>query len=61
MHQLHGKVGDMGSFKLGKMTLGSLFKKPETVMYPLEKRDITQAIVAWWKSTWQSVFCAVFA
>lgn len=30
----------MGSFKLGKMTLRSLFGKPETVMYPLEKRDI---------------------
>ena len=26
----------MGTFKLGGMTLGSLFKKPETVMYPLE-------------------------
>ena len=26
----------MGSFKLGGMTFGSLFKKPETVMYPLE-------------------------
>ncbi len=30
----------MGSFKLGKMTLRSLFGKPETVMYPIEKRDI---------------------
>ena len=30
----------MGSFKLGKMTLRSLFGKPETVMYPLEKREI---------------------
>ncbi|MDO4442909.1 MAG: 4Fe-4S binding protein [Slackia sp.] len=28
----------MGSFKLGKMTLRSLFKKPETVMYPVQKR-----------------------
>jgi len=28
----------MGAFKLGKMTLGSLFKKPETVLYPLEKK-----------------------
>lgn len=26
----------MGSFKLGGMTFGSLFKKPETVMYPVE-------------------------
>ena len=25
----------MGAFKLGKMTFGSLFKKPETVMYPI--------------------------
>ena len=28
----------MGSFKLGKMTLRSLFNKPETVMYPAETR-----------------------
>lgn len=28
----------MGSFKLGKMTLRSVFKKPETVCYPLEKK-----------------------
>ena len=27
-----------GSFKLGKMTLRSLFKKPETVCYPVETR-----------------------
>lgn len=27
-----------GSFKLGKMTLRSLFKKPETVLYPVETR-----------------------
>lgn len=30
----------MGSFNLAKMTLGSLFKKPATVRYPYEKRDI---------------------
>ena len=30
----------MGSFKLGKMTLRSLFGKPATVRYPYEKRDI---------------------
>ena len=29
----------MGTFKLGKLTLGSLFKKPVTVRYPYEKRD----------------------
>ncbi len=29
----------MGSFKLGKMTLRSLFSKPATVRYPYEKRD----------------------
>ncbi len=29
----------MGGFKLGKMTLGSLFKKPETVCYPAEKKE----------------------
>lgn len=28
----------MGAFKLGKMTLSSLFKKPETLLYPLEKK-----------------------
>ncbi len=28
----------MGVFKLGKMTFGSLFKKPETVLYPLETK-----------------------
>lgn len=29
----------MGAFKLGKMTLGSLFKKPATVRYPFEKKQ----------------------
>ena len=29
----------MGFFKLGTMTLGSLFKKPETVKYPFEKKE----------------------
>jgi formate hydrogenlyase subunit 6/NADH:ubiquinone oxidoreductase subunit I len=29
----------MGSFKLGGMTLGSLFKKPETLRYPFEKKE----------------------
>ncbi|RNL21457.1 4Fe-4S ferredoxin [Slackia faecicanis] len=28
----------MGNFKLGKMTLRSLFKKPETIMYPAQTR-----------------------
>ncbi|MEQ3362199.1 4Fe-4S dicluster domain-containing protein [Raoultibacter massiliensis] len=28
----------MGSFKLGKMTLGSIFKKPETIQYPAQTR-----------------------
>ncbi len=28
----------MGSFKLGGMTFGSLFKKPETVLYPVESK-----------------------
>lgn len=28
----------MGAFKLGKMTFGSLFKKPETVLYPIESK-----------------------
>ena len=29
----------MGSFKLGKMTLRSLFRKPATVNYPFEKPE----------------------
>ncbi len=29
----------MGMFHLGGMTLGSLFKKPETVCYPFEKKE----------------------
>lgn len=29
----------MGSFKLGLMTLGSLFKKPETLLYPFDKKE----------------------
>lgn len=28
----------MGSFKLGKMTLRSLFGKPETILYPVETK-----------------------
>ena len=28
----------MGVFKLGKMTFGSLFKKPETVLYPVQSK-----------------------
>lgn len=28
----------MGAFKLGNMTFGSLFKKPETTLYPIEKK-----------------------
>ena len=29
----------MGVFKLGKMTFGSLFKKPETVLYPVQTKE----------------------
>lgn len=29
----------MKAFKLGKMTLSSIFKKPETHLYPLEVRE----------------------
>ena len=29
----------MGFFKLTKMTLGGLFKKPETTLYPFEKKE----------------------
>lgn len=34
----------MGSFKLGKMTLGSLFKKPETIQYPAETRFVPEGL-----------------
>lgn len=34
----------MGGFKLGKMTLGSLFKKPETVLYPLESKPAPKGL-----------------
>ena len=30
----------MGSFKLGKMTLKSLFGKPETVCYPVQEKPV---------------------
>ncbi|WP_165060131.1 MULTISPECIES: 4Fe-4S binding protein [unclassified Adlercreutzia] len=29
----------MGSFKLGGMTFGSLFKKPETLLYPVQTKE----------------------
>ena len=29
----------MGSFKLGGMTLSSLFKKPETLLYPVQTKE----------------------
>lgn len=29
----------MSAFKLGKMTFGGLFKKPETILYPFEKKE----------------------
>ena len=28
----------MGSFKLGTMTIGSIFKKPETILYPVVEK-----------------------
>ena len=34
----------MGSFKLGGMTLGSIFKKPETVLYPFEKKEMPKGL-----------------
>ena len=34
----------MGGFKLGKMTLRSLFGKPATVRYPYEKRELYPAM-----------------
>ena len=29
----------MGGFKLGKMTLSGLFKQPETIQYPVQKKE----------------------
>ena len=34
----------MGFFKLGGMTLGSLFKKPETVKYPFESKPAPEGL-----------------
>lgn len=34
----------MGSFKLGKMTLRSLFGKPETVLYPVQTRPMPEGL-----------------
>lgn len=34
----------MGSFKLGGMTFGSLFKKPETTLYPFETKPQPQGL-----------------
>lgn len=34
----------MGGFKLGKMTLRSLFSKPATVRYPYERRELYPAM-----------------
>lgn len=34
----------MGSFKLGGMTFGSLFKKPETTLYPFEKKPAPKGL-----------------
>ena len=34
----------MGFFKLGTMTLGSMFKKPETVLYPFEKKQAPEGL-----------------
>ena len=34
----------MGVFHLGKMTLSSMFKKPETLLYPLENKEPPQGL-----------------
>lgn len=34
----------MGVFHLGKMTLSSMFKKPETLLYPLETKEPPQGL-----------------
>ena len=34
----------MTAFKLGKMTFGSLFKKPETVRYPFEEKPMPEGL-----------------
>lgn len=34
----------MSAFKLGKMTFGSLFKKPETILYPFETKPTPEGL-----------------
>ncbi|MEG0071030.1 MAG: 4Fe-4S binding protein [Raoultibacter sp.] len=34
----------MGSFKLGKMTLGAIFKTPETIQYPAQTRFVPEGL-----------------
>ncbi|MEG0026906.1 MAG: 4Fe-4S dicluster domain-containing protein [Raoultibacter sp.] len=34
----------MGSFKLGKMTLGAMFKTPETIQYPAQTRFVPEGL-----------------
>ena len=34
----------MGVFKLGSMTFGSLFKKPETIQYPFESKPAPEGL-----------------
>ncbi len=34
----------MGTFKLGTMTLGSMFKKPETIQYPAQTRYVPEGL-----------------
>lgn len=34
----------MGTFKLGAMTLKSVFKKPETIMYPAQTKQLPEGM-----------------
>lgn len=34
----------MGNFKLGKMTFGSIFKKPETTQYPFQTKPLPEGL-----------------
>ncbi len=34
----------MGIFKMGTMTIGSIFKKPETILYPVQKKPAPKGL-----------------
>ncbi len=50
----------MGSFYLGKMTFGSLFKKPETTCYPLEEKTAPEGLKGYIENRIKTcIFCGM--